>query len=432
MPIPPNGGYYIYTFQLRVTDQGTFFYHSHYRMTSTSQYGGIIIHPPKGTEPPFKYDEERTLLLGEAYPQNDELMHSEILGKPFVWIGDPQNLLLNGQTFATNCNQTLLDLLDTKNKCGHDCGWATINVEPDKTYRLHLIGSQHMSTIEVAIEDHHMELIELDGQYVKSVHVKSVVLGSGQRASVLIRTKAQGTGTFWIKMLSKWRPKHIEGYGLLVYGNETVASLRPKPNQGPHIGQNNSWQETFAWGMDVFEPLADLKPPDQNAITHQVLLEGRQHSSDNGSVRWSVSGRDMPEKPPTLASLWNIHQAAMSDEFLVNTTYQSNIGAYVFPLNAVVEVVIQNTRGLARLAEAHPWHTHGNRFWVMAMGSGRFNRTAAWEMVANGTSKPYIRDTALVYPSPGKYNEVISADAKPGDPAGWTLLVITLDNWGVW
>lgn len=59
------------------------------------------------------------------------------------WVGDPESLLINGKGNFT-CTTT--------KKWGSCQGLEVIQVEPDKTYYLRLIGVQSLDMIDFAIE----------------------------------------------------------------------------------------------------------------------------------------------------------------------------------------------------------------------------------------------------------------------------------------
>ncbi len=91
-----------------------------------------------------------------------------------------------------------------------DCELASIDVEPDKTYRLRFIGGTALSFVTLAIEGHEqLTIIEADGSYTKPVSTSYLQIGSGQRFSVLLRTKSHrelSKEQFFIQIETRGRP----------------------------------------------------------------------------------------------------------------------------------------------------------------------------------------------------------------------------------
>jgi FtsP/CotA-like multicopper oxidase with cupredoxin domain len=65
-------------------------------------------------------------------------------------------------------------------------------------------------------------------------------------------------------------------------------------------------------------------------------------------------------------------------------------------MGQVVEIVLQNARALNGVAEFHPWHIHGQGFWIVGRGQGTFNPerdTANYNL-----ENPVLRDTLTLWP----------------------------------
>lgn len=97
----------------------------------------------------------------------------------------------------------------------------------------------------------------------------------------------------------------------------------------------------------------------------------------------------------------------------VNANSTIGNGVYMFQLNEVVDVILQNANQLTgKGSEIHPWHLHGHDFWVLGYGEGKF-RPGVDDKSFNLTRAP-LRNTAVIF------------------PYGWTALRFKADNPGVW
>lgn len=97
----------------------------------------------------------------------------------------------------------------------------------------------------------------------------------------------------------------------------------------------------------------------------------------------------------------------------------------------MLDIVIQNIAGqTSGVAEAHPWHAHGEKYWDMGHGPGNFSYEALAAFNANRTGKPYRRDASVAYPSPGASYAGVAIDK--GAPAGWRLFRIRVEDPGLW
>ena len=116
---------------------------------------------------------------------------------------------------------------------------------------------------------------------------------------------------------------------------------------------------------------------------------------------------------------------------LANGGFDRATNSYPAKLGEVLDIVIQNIAGqTSGVAEAHPWHSHGEKYWDMGHGPGNFSYEALAASNANRTGKPYLRDTSVAYPSPGA--SYSGQTTTKGGPAGWRLFRIRVEDPGLW
>lgn len=207
-PIPPNH-YFDYELEVEVGHAGTYFYHSHIGFQAVTAAGPLIIED--AGPHPYAYDDERTIALADVFEKSDEEIEAGLVGNPFQWSGESANVMVNG-----------LGQLPGKT-ASPSCELAVIPVEPDKTYRFRFIGGTALSFVTLAFQDHEvMTLIEADGDYVKPVNVSYLQIGSGQRFSVLFKTKSRAQLDpeklqFFMQIETRDRPTSIRSYAVLEY-----------------------------------------------------------------------------------------------------------------------------------------------------------------------------------------------------------------------
>ncbi len=179
MPIESQG---TFTYVLRASLAGTYFYHSHAGLQSVTAFGGLIIHDRRR---PWNIPEISSgpLLFSDLWFEPDRLTQEHnLLASPFIWQGEPTYLLINGKR----------DFV--------------LTVNPDTTYLLRLIGATTLSTIVFGIDEHPMTVVEVDGVLIKpKENVNSIELSSGQRYVVTIRTKKQANRVYLMQLSIRWR-----------------------------------------------------------------------------------------------------------------------------------------------------------------------------------------------------------------------------------
>lgn len=129
---------------------GTYFYHSHVGFQAVSAAGPLIV--DDAGIAPYHYDEERIIFLSDVFTRNDTDIAAGLTNDPLIWSGETSMVLVNGKgggsANGTTCSASL----------------ETINVEPNKTYRLRFIGGTALTFASLAIEGHSdLAVIEADG-----------------------------------------------------------------------------------------------------------------------------------------------------------------------------------------------------------------------------------------------------------------------------
>lgn len=323
----PNNQTYLYNFTVP-NQAGTFWYHSH----TAGQYGdgmrGIfIIDPVDGY--PYDFDEEAILPLGEWYHDTADYLIQHKFMTRFNPTGAepiPQNLLFN----------------NTRNN--------TWNVEYNKTYLLRIINVGGFVSQYFWIEDHEMDVVEVDGIWVERNTTSMIYITVAQRYSVLLKTKESAEKNFAmmtafdLDMLDR-KPKELEK-------NSTNYLIYDESFGKPNESYVDSWDDF----LDDFylKPLTkdELLPEADHVITIDVVMDnlgdGINYAFFNGITYTKP-------KVPTLVT------ALSAGEYATNSAiYGTDLNAFVLQKDDIVDIRLNNQD-----TGKHPFHLHGHTFQVI-------------------------------------------------------------------
>ena len=229
----PLGPMQSQTYEFKAYPAGTHYWHAHFStQIADGLTGPLIVHPKEG-DYNNNYDvEDRILFLQDFYIQTSQQQATGLLNYPFTWIGNPDSLLINGKGIASKCLEGGSNFEDP-NACLSTCTTddapsqllSTINVESLKTYRLRLINSAQLIMMNVAIQDHNMTIIEVEGTIVDPKTVSNIDIAPGQRISVLITTD-QPPGNYMIETTVRERNiPGLTGRAILAYSNRNGIAI---------------------------------------------------------------------------------------------------------------------------------------------------------------------------------------------------------------
>ncbi|TLD31602.1 hypothetical protein PspLS_01825 [Pyricularia sp. CBS 133598] len=265
---------------------GTYFYHSHVEFQAVTAHGALIVED--AGKPPYEYDEDIVVGLGEHYPKTDRQILDGLLAKPFRWSGEPEAILFAGHSGNKSFSE------------GRDesCKPDLIKIKPDKTYRMRFIGGTAMSLVVMAFEGHDMTIIEADGSYTRPAKTDRLQVGSGQRFSILLRTKtvqevaSTNKRNFWIQYETRGRPTNVTGWALLQYempglAEATLPATLPSKPIATIPDDPSTWMEF------TLQPLQDSvrqKFPKLSEVTRTIYIDVKQVVPEGGLVNGTVTG----------------------------------------------------------------------------------------------------------------------------------------------
>ncbi|KAJ4359946.1 uncharacterized protein N0V89_000505 [Didymosphaeria variabile] len=429
-PIAP-GHFFDYEIHPEVGEAGTYFYHSHVGFQTITAAGPLIVN---SCEPePYQYDEDIILFQQDYYNKTDATIEKGLIANPFVWSGETNAILLNGQSGKAQ----------TDNATDPSCLPHIIKVEPERTYRLRFIGQQVISLVTLGIEGHdNLTIIEADGSTTKKAHTGHLQVAPGQRFSVLFKTKSaeelkkSNRTDFWIQYENRDRPANVSGYALLSYhtavggynqSNSTSTIVLPetKPITLPQDVAN--WLE---YSLTPYETTSNPFPP-ASAVNRTVVITVQQKV--NGTTEWAQNGNIWKESNITYPYLTEIYKRGQEaipnyEAAIANYGWDPKTLAYPAKIGEIIDIVWENNNGPSGGWDIHPFHAHGRHFWDLGSGNGTYNATAnnakLDKLYQEDGWTPAVRDTTMQY----RYAE----KGVPNTTAGWRAWRVNVSEPGVW
>lgn len=390
----PSFHYFDYEIRPEIGDAGSYFYHSHVGFQAVTATGPMIVKDLHG--PPYTYEDERILEFTDYYNQTDVEVQDGLLANPFVWSGETNGLVLNGQTGSAAGNVTTAE---------SSCAPARIKVKPGCTYRFRWIGRTAISLITLGIEDHsNFTIIEADGTYTQPYTTDHLQIATGQRFSPIFKAKsleeiqAANKTLYWLQMENRERPVNVTNYAILEY--EVPGSPFVLPNELPSPKPLSLPQVVYNWLEYALQPLYpdfDPFPPLANVtrtvyITVEQIVNGFYEWKQNGDV-WQTSR----VRTPYLVSIYENNQSAVPNysASIANGGWDPNNLAFPAEIGETLDIVWLNNDGPNAGWDIPPFHAHGGHYWDLGSGNGTYNATANEMKFYNYT--PVLRDTTMQY-----------------------------------
>jgi L-ascorbate oxidase len=309
-------------------------------------------------------------------------------------------------------------------KGGEECAPQILHVEPKKTYRIRIASTTSMASLNLAISNHKLIVVEADGNNVHPFAVDDIDIYSGETYSVLLTTDQDPNKNYWLSIGVRGRkPNTPQGLTILNYKKISASVLPISPP--PVTPLWNDFERSKAFTKQIISKMGTPQPP--KTADRRILLLNTQNRL-GGFTKWSINNVSLtlPTTPYLGAIKFKLNntfdRTPPPDTFPmdydifknpVNPNTTTGNGVYTFQLNQIVDVILQNANQLTGVgSEIHPWHLHGHDFWILGYGEGKF-RPGVDEKSFNLTRAP-LRNTAVIF------------------PYGWTALRFKADNPGVW
>ena len=492
-PVPPDTKSSTQVFY--APDQpGTYIYHGHVAHAKVAGFTGMLIvgdNPDEGVlyGDTYTHDEELELMLGDSYHAPALQALAGLLQEKFRWVGDPQAILMNGQSYFNCEDNDIYECSDfdselcvagvsTTGLCGAGqpvyynnlvhCDESycqprtTLQVVSGKTYLLHIANGGVSAMLNLAIQGHSMTVVEIDGVPCKPKLVETLDLHVGQRAGVLITTD-QPEGVYWISAIVRGRSGIRMGGALLVYngvthnlegqlGEDDQARLELEASQP-------AWDDwTFMREQQQgFESLVPETMPSLDEVGRTFLFlntqerfespnvnnfptggddfglgignkleESPQCKCKDGFLKWAIDRKTFVNpKTPLLHSMYWKTNEKSEEEL-------ENEGFYKLVKGQVYDIVLQNYPACNGACEVHPWHLHGHHFWHIGTFEGTYDPAVGYPDEKAGGN--YKRDTINMVGGARQDATPPAGEAcSPAiEPCGYTVIRFEADNPGAW
>ncbi|KAK2978611.1 hypothetical protein RJ640_006730 [Escallonia rubra] len=361
------------------SEEGTLWWHAHSDWSRATVHGPIFVYPKSGTTYPFAKPHAE-------FPVVMDVM--EIIQDALATGGEPN------QSDAFTINGQPGDLYP----CSKPGTFKAV-VDYGKTYLLRVINAILNEEMFLAVANHTLTVVGMDGAYIKPLKTSYIMITPGQTMDVLV-TANQSPSHYYLA---------ARAYAGLVYDNTTTTAIfryngsytAPKTPALPNL-PNYTDTDAATNFTTHFKALASKEHPIDvpKSVDKRIIItisintiacannscDGPNNSRLASSLNnisfvtpeidilqayyrrlKGVYDTDFPREPPYV---FNYTADVVPDDYL--TPEVNGTKALVLKHNANVEIVFQGTNVLAS-AENHPMHLHGFSFYVVGSGFGNFN-----------------------------------------------------------
>ncbi|KAJ3090909.1 hypothetical protein HK102_002294 [Quaeritorhiza haematococci] len=336
-PILPGSNY---TYHHKLTEAGTFWYHSH----QGAQYvdglkGPFVVYDPNDPHKSwYDYDNETTIIeLSDHYNQ------------PSVSVLLPQFFSPSNGGGAEPVPDSAL--INGVGECGPGANAPcpprpVFKCEKGKRLRLRIINTSAMGQFDFSIDGHTMTVIELDGVNHVPYATDDFTIYAGQRLSVVLPC-TRPVNNYWMR--AEMRAPGYNGAGMraiLRYNNAVVREPITTKTSGRTMREFE------------LQPLDNPAAPGGSAPADVVIdMRFGKGNDSNGAITWSINNiRFKLPNETILGSIYGLTAAEAATDSLA-----LHPGVLRIPSNKVIELRINGENGGIN----HPFHLHGHTFSVV-------------------------------------------------------------------
>ncbi|KAF8994560.1 Cupredoxin [Cyathus striatus] len=365
-PLGPNA---TFTHTLPLGDQtGTFWYHSQLSVQYVDGLRGplVIYDPDDPLKDMYDVDDETTIWqVGDWWHNSTLPLLDGYVATGVVPVSDSGTF--NG---AGRFNG------------GPEVPFFVQDVQPGKRYRFRIINTSARNVFTMSVDNHNLTIIEADGVATKPMTVDTIEILAGQRYSVVL-TADQPVANYWINapFVGGSPSKNLNQNATL---SRAVLRYAGAPAVDPTTPMTTGPENPNALIEANLRPLvAERPPPPDINITLNVVVT-------DGKAQWNVNNVSyVAPTTPTLVQILNGANSSSDFNITENT--------FVLPRNKVIQVDFPPNDD----DEAHPFHLHGNNFWVIkSNSSSEINevdpiRRDVSGVGAAGTTLRFVTDNAV-------------------------------------
>ncbi|KAK8847393.1 hypothetical protein IAR55_005251 [Kwoniella newhampshirensis] len=328
---------------------GTFWMHGHY----LGQYvdglrSPLIIHPQNltGRSDDVTWDEEYTLVVSDWYHRQ----HLDLLTNDFLTWDNPTGaepvpdsaliyLVKDGQYYPSP--EDVASGASTNDN-------LIIPFEAGKKYKIRVINMSALAMFFLAIDQHDIKIIEVDGVEVEPYILDVLTIAVAQRYSILVEAKNQTDRNYAMSIMQAEDMYDYLPEGLVLNNTVQIAYSTSNPP-----ASEVSYDETEDFDDTVLVPLlkAAMAPADIELVLHVNF-----DTYDDGTNRGAFNNITFQE-PPT-ASIFTA--LSMGNNSFLSSVYGAQTNAIAYPHMANIQMTVYNWD-----SGFHPFHLHGHEFQVV-------------------------------------------------------------------
>jgi len=458
--IPP-GHSFVYDF---IVDEhpGTYQYHEHAHLEHVAArglFGSLIVDPPEGVEEPWQYDHDEMIMLFDWWkdsPHEVDMQKWAGLTRPPTVSNDLNdvglqpfwNVLINGKGgFAVFGDYERLKMgMVTEDT--HVSELYKLDVNEGETWRLRVENGGALFAVRFRIDGHRFQVIQTDAADVEPYWCDVLSMSAGERFDILVIFD-QTPGSYWIRLETledAWGIQH-GNLGVLRYRG-TAENVLPNfgypknhrllsspelvtincVDQGPISPSCRPVTDLRHVSRPGTEHLADMGTAHDTFHDFEVSFRGFGKPDDSHFTRVS----DLQEEQNT----WINQFDGPWVQFMPPALPFSHTGGSeeaLHPNSLAMHVQIGETvRVILQIQDrtAHPWHLHGHKFAVLAIGFPDYNEDCDIVFCRNKPDKGWwARDgmPKLLDPAVAPLKDTVHIP-----PGGWAIIQFKADNPGWW
>ncbi|MED6180499.1 L-ascorbate oxidase [Stylosanthes scabra] len=395
-PIQPGANF---TYKFQVKDQiGSYFYYPSLGLhRAAGGFGGLRINSrPLIPVPYADPEDDYTVLIGDWYTKSHTTLKKFLdTGRS---LGRPEGVLINGQ-----------------NAKGDGSDKPLFEMKPGKTYKYRICNVGLKDTLNLRIQDHLLNLVELEGSHTVQNAYDSIDVHVGMCLTVLVTANKKPRDYYMIAS-TRFSSALTTGKGIIRYSNGKGPASPDIPVAPIGWAWSLNQFRSFKWNLTA----SAARPNPQGSyhygqinITRTIKLVNSA-SRSNGKLRYGLNGVSHvdTDTPIKLAEYFGIPDKvfkynSISDNptgAATTLTVQPNVLTVTY--RNYVEIILENHE-----KSIQSYHLCGYNFFAVA--------------IEPGTWTPDKRKS---------YNllDAVSRNTIQVFPKSWAAIMLTFDNAGVW
>ncbi|KUI63283.1 Laccase-2 [Cytospora mali] len=429
-PIAP-GRSFRYEFTVK-GQAGSYFYHGHQGTQSLDGLVGplIILSAEEKENQPIPYDTDRVVMVQDWYHVLSDGLLRETLSPGSESSPTPNGALINGAN-KLDCS------LHPKRHCDASTALLpTFDLAPNKQHRLRVINIGGFAWFEVSIDKHiNLPVTEVDGVTVEPASDSSVLIGPGQRYSIILSAnQTDPSNLYWFRarMINHCFAENVlpdkgvaTARAVIRYNtSDPVSKFDGQPDLPTTENDSGKFTVVCKDDNEAYRPLPARPAPEyaHHSWYLRVNLEIGAWRLERGFLNQSTFRPHI--QSPTLHrfvqglgtgnetfAIEGVNDRAFGQK---NELVVSSEGV------EVVDVILQNFD-----EGNHPFHLHGQQMFILAQGHGYFPGYEELGLNPEGKGLLDPNDRSII-------SNPLRRDVTAVEAFGWTLIRFVADNPGIW